>query len=338
VDKGVTISGGGKFTVFVTHKGVTIANLTITGGKDFHLSPAGGILDTGALVIKQSTIAGNAGAGAIFGDNVTVINSTVTNNLGTGINYKFQGTFTLINSTVSNNAAGIDAFDVESGPKPTVLLKNSIIAGNQTSCGLGAAFLDGFSYAGVNISSDKTCGTPILNMIVADPLLGNLADNGGPTQTRALDRNSPAINATNCPDVTVDQRFVPRDAKCDIGAFEFVFTTISLTIDPTAQVDPSTGAATVTGTIQCSRNEAFNLAVELTQNQKHKGTPVVVDDTEVIGVSCGTTAKPWIAQVTPPAGVVFDNSDATVSATTVAIANGVIPRSVSTAVKVFRQK
>ena len=136
-------------------------------------------------------------------------------------------------------------------------------------------------------------------MIVADPLLGDLADNGGPTQTLALDRNSPAINATECSDVTVDQRFVARDAKCDIGPFEFVFTTIALTIDPAAHVDPSTGAVTVTGTIQCSRDETFNLAVEVKQDQKTRRLPVVADATEATGVACGTTAQPWIAQVTP---------------------------------------
>ena len=196
----------------------------------------------------------------------------------------------------------------------------------------------GFSYEGVNISSDKSCGTPILNMIVANPMLGDLADNGGPTQTRALDRNSPAINATDCSDVTVDQRFVARDAKCDIGPFEFVFTTIALTIDPTAHVDPSTGAATVSGTIQCSRNETFNLAVEVKQDQKTRRLPVVADATEATGVACGTTAQPWIAQVTPPAGAAFDNSDATVSVKTVDIANGVTPTSVSSTEKMIYTK
>ena len=33
VDKGVTLSGGGKFTVMTIHKGATVANLTITGGQ-----------------------------------------------------------------------------------------------------------------------------------------------------------------------------------------------------------------------------------------------------------------------------------------------------------------
>ena len=56
-----------------------------------------------------------------------------------------------------------------------------------------------------------------------DPLLGTLQDNGGPTDTLALQTGSPAIDAgtdTGCP--AADQRGTarPQAAACDIGAFE----------------------------------------------------------------------------------------------------------------------
>jgi hypothetical protein len=58
----------------------------------------------------------------------------------------------------------------------------------------------------------------------ADPLLGALADNGGPTQTMALGAGSPAIDANteSCPPPLIDQRGVarPQGVACDIGAFE----------------------------------------------------------------------------------------------------------------------
>ena len=73
---------------------------------------------------------------------------------------------------------------------------------------------------------------------VADPLLGPLANNGGPTQTHALVVGSPAIdrgNPNGCLDSTgaplqTDQRGLPRAfdgngdgrAACDIGAFEYM--------------------------------------------------------------------------------------------------------------------
>lgn len=65
--------------------------------------------------------------------------------------------------------------------------------------------------------------SPESAILFADPLLGALADNGGPTQTRALNVGSPAIDAGNnaaCP--TADQRGIirPQGGGCDIGAYE----------------------------------------------------------------------------------------------------------------------
>ena len=58
----------------------------------------------------------------------------------------------------------------------------------------------------------------------ADPLLGPVANNGGPTDTRALRQGSPAIDAGNaqfCGVTGTDQRRAPFVGNCDIGAFEF---------------------------------------------------------------------------------------------------------------------
>ena len=59
-----------------------------------------------------------------------------------------------------------------------------------------------------------------------DPLLGPLADNGGPTLTCGLLPGSPAINTGDpaCPPPDTDQRGFPRPEgiRCDIGAFEGV--------------------------------------------------------------------------------------------------------------------
>ncbi|CAA9454347.1 MAG: hypothetical protein AVDCRST_MAG01-01-4978, partial [uncultured Rubrobacteraceae bacterium] len=63
---------------------------------------------------------------------------------------------------------------------------------------------------------------------VADPRLGSLADNGGPTRTHALLAGSPAIDAvpvgTNgcAADFTADQRGVhrPLGGACDAGSVE----------------------------------------------------------------------------------------------------------------------
>ena len=90
-----------------------------------------------------------------------------------------------------------------------------------------------------------------------------LAYNGGPNMTHAIPHTSPAFNAgTSCSQQT-DQRYVARDAKCDVGAFEFSdFTRATITIDQSTKVNATTGKALLTGTIQCTRNDAFRLALE----------------------------------------------------------------------------
>jgi hypothetical protein len=98
--------------------------------------------------------------------------------------------------------------------------------------------LDGGDCSGIlqsnghNIDSDGTCNLTHPNDLSnTDPLLGPLADNGGPTLTHGLLAGSPAIDAgsLDCPPPARDQRGYGRpvdgdsddQAICDIGAFEF---------------------------------------------------------------------------------------------------------------------
>jgi len=67
------------------------------------------------------------------------------------------------------------------------------------------------------LKDDMDCTTGIMR---ADPMMGDLADNGGPTKTVAPKTGSPAIGAgTSCP--ATDQTGKPREAaKCTLGAVE----------------------------------------------------------------------------------------------------------------------
>ena len=328
-DRGITIDGNRKGTVFAVLEGATFVNTTITGGKSSNTGDlfAGAIVAHGPLVLDHSTLTGNEGAaGALRGDDMTLINSTVAFNASSAevgaIEYGRPGTFTLINSTVSRNSGGTGLALFGTAVTPTVTLRNSIISNNALGSCRGGTI--GFVYEGRNISSDNSCGNATVIDIV-DPLVGELADNGGPTKTLALDRNSPAINrGLNC-SVTVDQRYVQREAACDLGAFEFIFTTIALNVNSGAQVEPKAGTVVMSGTVKCSRGETFDLRVSLTQDQRARRSPTLVQASRTLPIVCQTSVQPWIVLLTPPSGQAFENGAAVASAQTVNIAVGVTP-------------
>ena len=76
--------------------------------------------------------------------------------------------------------------------------------------------------------SIPTCAFTASGDRVVDPMLGSLANHGGPTETIALMPMSPAVDAADpaCPPPATDQRgsMRPGGARCDIGAFEVPFT------------------------------------------------------------------------------------------------------------------
>ncbi len=101
-----------------------------------------------------------------------------------------------------------------------IRLSNAIVANSPDGDNCFGSITDG----GGNLSyPDTTC--PGIN---ADPVLGPLQDNGGPTWTMALGPGSAAIDAADdaiCaadPVNNLDQRGVtrPQGAHCDIGAYE----------------------------------------------------------------------------------------------------------------------
>ena len=65
--------------------------------------------------------------------------------------------------------------------------------------------------------ADQACAS---NTVFADPQLGSLQDNGGPTATVLPGGSSPALGtATDCP--ATDQRGLPRNpSACTPGATE----------------------------------------------------------------------------------------------------------------------
>jgi hypothetical protein len=116
------------------------------------------------------------------------------------------GTATVNDCTIANVNATSGGGVAILGGTATV---NNTILGTNTG---GGIVKTGGTLTGVdNLISDSTYQIAgLTNTVHANPLLGNLANNGGPTQTMALPAGSPAIDAGNNGSVpmgvTTDQR------------------------------------------------------------------------------------------------------------------------------------
>jgi hypothetical protein len=221
---------------------------------------------------------GGSGGGTYNRDILYLINCTVSsNNTGNGdsVNYGNggnggdgggicnRGTVNLYNSTIVNNTtgsggsggnnpgdldgrAGFGGGIYNSEPGGILNIKNTITANNQVKTGgEGVDAWGTLNSRGYNlIENPNHCfitGEISGNITDVDPMLGPLANNGGPTQTHALLPGSPAIDAGNSKEIPKDQRGVDRPVDipgivnvsdgADIGAYEYeYFITISGTI------------------------------------------------------------------------------------------------------------
>ena len=177
------------------------------------------------VAIRRSTISGNTAPGGQGGgiqntENLTLENVTVSGNrskFGGGI--KSTGTLRITDSTVAFNTAQQPGggMNVSNG---STTLKNTIVSNNasdfQKNCSNPVASEDN------NLEKVTTCGCDQPGDQNADPRLGPLENNGGPTNTHALLKGSPAIDAGGAPFPATDQRGVdrPQGAANDIGAYE----------------------------------------------------------------------------------------------------------------------
>ncbi|MGA2240993.1 MAG: choice-of-anchor Q domain-containing protein [Verrucomicrobiota bacterium] len=150
----------------------------------------------------------------------TMTNCTVSDNVSTGGSGALGGTGSYVGFNGSNGTA------IGSLSTTGTLLVNTILAGNSPGNCSGT-----IKDAGHNLSSDGTCAfTNVGSLNNTNPLLGPLADNGGPTLTMALLPGSPAINAGDTAAAPpTDQRGFPRPSglAADIGAYEYFSPTLT---------------------------------------------------------------------------------------------------------------
>ncbi|HYX27946.1 MAG TPA: choice-of-anchor Q domain-containing protein, partial [Pyrinomonadaceae bacterium] len=281
INNNVTTSTGGGDGGGIYNSGgtVNLINSTISGnrtGNGVSTNPGGnggGIWNIGTLTISNSTISGNqtgdggpssnggGGAGIFSLSTTNISNSTISANRTGGPNNAPGGgagivtsaapsiTFTLTNVTITGNQTGDGTNGFGGGIQQgggTTSLRNTIVANNLA--GTGADLFGSFTSQDFNLirntAGGTISGTTTHNIIGMDPLLGPLANNGGPTLTHALLPNSPALDAgdncvtqavhcgdANISQLTSDQRGTPFNrlvdgpdadttATIDIGAYE----------------------------------------------------------------------------------------------------------------------
>jgi hypothetical protein len=280
--EGLTLS----LNAFLTVRNSTISGNTSTGtlGVNGYGGAGGGIYfgDGGSLLLENSTVSGNTAmhgtAGGIYSfggggsDVFTIRNCTITGNVspgGSGIYGgsadgiylgKFAGMANIQNCTITNNtitggaagAGGVGIFPVPYfGFLGTVAITSTVVANNTGANSPDVS--DGPVTASFSLIRDQT-GSTITDLghnlaAGTNPMLGPLANNGGPTQTMALLPGSPLIDkGSNPASLTTDQRG-PGFARvsgpgADIGAFEVQ--------SAQASVQSSTVNAGQTNTVQRS--------------------------------------------------------------------------------------
>jgi hypothetical protein len=247
-------NGGNAEGAILSSADLTVINSTVSG----NVADAG---NGGNGTTGNGGNGGNATGGAISQTSrgLTIINSTITGNRATSGNNGFG-----VASGAVGTALGGGVY-VNSGSSGLVVIGSSTVTSNKVSAPDGVSSQGGDMYFNVsrsmigdtivsggvahtgadcqtnaaltderhNLEDDTTsqCGftTAAGDLAPADPKLGDLHANGGPTQTMALLAGSPALGTGGqCPDpnnpganLTLDQRGLPRTAgACDVGAYE----------------------------------------------------------------------------------------------------------------------
>jgi predicted outer membrane repeat protein len=229
---GGAISNGGGTT--------TVVRSTIEG--NFASSSGGGLASSfGTIEIIETTVSENTATGSgggISGSNLSVqlrvLNSTLSGNQVTNARSDGRGggivsrdALEIRFSTLADNEADTGSalvIDSNTDSDDDVIVTGSILSGSSSVCTGSVELIDA---VGANLSSDASC--PGFSIVDSAPLLGPLADNGGPTFTHAIDEASPAFDqGGDCvasPDLTTDQRGRSRpgagSSECDLGAFEY---------------------------------------------------------------------------------------------------------------------
>lgn len=233
--------GGGIYTgegASLTLVDSTVADNVVEDG------PGGGLYAFfgSKTTIQRSTISDNTasdvGAGLRLLGDATITNSTLSDNTSQGWHggalFATDGSVEVVSSTVVDNtspegtsgAMFVGTFGDTSADLSiidSIVVDNSGVACVVVDEGAGSVTL---TSGGRNVTQDQSCGEPAAGDLVAsEPVVGELADNGGPTLTHAPVEGSVALDhGDRSATLDVDQRGVarPQGPAPDAGSVEVV--------------------------------------------------------------------------------------------------------------------
>ncbi|QBB70974.1 hypothetical protein ELE36_11785 [Pseudolysobacter antarcticus] len=239
----------------------TLSNVTFSG----NTAPNGAALYNDAT---GSTYTTNSGTSSPTLNNVTFSGNSASGKGGAMYNDGSANGFTsghsspVLNNVILWGDTGGELFN--NSATATTALHYSVMQGGCTS------------------GDGNTCTDHVL---ITDPKLGTLANNGGFTQTRLPGAGSSAIDAgDNSSCASTDQRGVPRPqgAVCDIGAVEVAAASLSAAFSPASVAVGSTTTFTITATNPTS--------IALTNVSFSNSVPAGLKLVAQAGGTCGTAA------------------------------------------------
>jgi hypothetical protein len=265
--------------------------------------------DAGSLIINTATFANNSANGGDGGDGgPTNVGTCAQSQHGAGglahggaITNTNTATINIKHATISGNNAqagnsGVNQAGANRPPRlvaegtgggirvgpASVTLENTIIAGNTAANGTGDTTgaptpepnVDGavvsLGHNLVGVATEATGFTGPGDQTGANPMLGPLADNGGPTETMELLPGSDAIDAGVASGSTLDQRGMPR------------------TVDDPGVANAATSDGTDIGAFEGEVPCVLSCPADISVSNDPGECGAVVNYTEPSGESCGT--------------------------------------------------
>ena len=154
------------------------------------------------------------------------VEGSTAESFGGGVDSVEDAASSIHNCTIAGNKAGTGGGGLAvmpPGQLETLSVISTIIAQNRAAKDSDIRGMIEIGHDLIESVGDAVFIGDKSTLIVADPKLGALADNGGPTRTMLLLAGSPALNAGSNPDaLATDQRGAPRliGVDVDIGAVE----------------------------------------------------------------------------------------------------------------------